>query len=458
VLPKKMSTNPHITDGKSQAKEELHPVRSPAARNEVASTTSAEWQKVGDYFKPHNPDKLIARADIVLPEAKAKSSEQIFSLENAREIVNGKEIALNRNEKLAPGNHLLRFPFEKQGNHKGETGFREALIHIPPTDPANPDKPLPVVFAFHGALPQSMGPQKFRTTLDLDEKADSKGFIVVYPHAELHAIKEGGKPAYTWNVAGAIIPSEDVKRHSEEVGHDDNDFVAGLPKIIQQMTNAAPHEKWGIAAHSQGVAAITQFMTDPRLEGVFPKVVAICGTKEAGSGKEIAKGNAQTVVVINPGGDKTIVPARTDKSGQAISKLFSQASKYVDPTGLGAVNVAAGNPQELITFFIKHLGKTDNLEKLRQVFAPNDPSKSLMSIADYTKRVLNPEPFNPDAISSTDTLNIFDTTSGKRLLVFHAPEANHLILGGNNPAAYNKLSSATVITDLITDSVKLASQ
>jgi hypothetical protein len=79
-----------------------------------------------------------------------------------------------------------------------------------------------------------------------------------------------------------------------------------------------------------------------------------------------------------------------------------------------------------------------------------------MSISDYTKPVSNPTPFNPDFISTVDTLNVFVSAIGKTVLLFHAPEANHIVLGGNNPAAYNKLSTANIVADLMSGNIRLA--
>ena len=87
--------------------------------------------------------------------------------------------------KLTAGDHLL--------NVRAGEQMRSAIVHVPPG--YNPEKPTPVLLALHGA---AMTGEMMVTFTGLNETADKKRFVVVYPNGT------GLGPLLTWNAGGFV--------------------------------------------------------------------------------------------------------------------------------------------------------------------------------------------------------------------------------------------------------------
>lgn len=68
---------------------------------------------------------------------------------------------------------------------------RSAIVHIPPG--YSPEEPTPIVLAIHGYAMRAVAMVGFS---GLNETADEKGFVVVYPNGT------GPKPLMSWNAGG----------------------------------------------------------------------------------------------------------------------------------------------------------------------------------------------------------------------------------------------------------------
>ena len=67
---------------------------------------------------------------------------------------------------LASGDHLIEVLWQDRP--------RRAIVHVPP----DANGPLPVVLALHGSGTNAKGMREF---CGLDAKADTAGFVVVFP-------------------------------------------------------------------------------------------------------------------------------------------------------------------------------------------------------------------------------------------------------------------------------------
>lgn len=86
-------------------------------------------------------------------------------------------------ERLGPGDHARSI---ESGDRK-----RQYIVHVPPK--YDPERPAPVVLAFHGAAMTGSMMVKFT---GLNETADREGFVVVYPSGT------GTGSFLTWNAGG----------------------------------------------------------------------------------------------------------------------------------------------------------------------------------------------------------------------------------------------------------------
>ena len=98
-------------------------------------------------------------------------------------------------EQLGPGDHVRTLVVDNLG--------RTAIVHVPPK--YDPERPTPVVLALHGA---AMSGRVMALFCGLNETADEKGFIVVYPYGT------GIGPLLTWN-AGAFV--EEIASQADDV-------------------------------------------------------------------------------------------------------------------------------------------------------------------------------------------------------------------------------------------------
>jgi polyhydroxybutyrate depolymerase len=61
--------------------------------------------------------------------------------------------------------------------------IRSYRLHIPPSYDGN--NPVPIVFTLHGTGAPGVNSFTMKNKLDMDEKSDEEGFIVIYPNGEL---------------------------------------------------------------------------------------------------------------------------------------------------------------------------------------------------------------------------------------------------------------------------------
>ncbi len=125
---------------------------------------------------------------------------------------------------LVPGDHTRTF----------QVGGRERsyLVHIPPKH--DPQKPTPVVLAFHGAMTNA---PIMALASGLDAKADEAGFIVVYPNGT-----GKGELLLVWNSGG-------FRRPDAEKLPDDVAFVGAILDELPKLVHVDPKR-----VHATGIS------------------------------------------------------------------------------------------------------------------------------------------------------------------------------------------------------------
>ena len=131
-------------------------------------------------------------------------------------------------EVLKPGTHKRFLEFGQQK--------RSYLLHIPPG--YDPNKPMPLVVAFHG---YSMTADLMPWFTGLSKKADQAGFLVVYPNGT------GLLPG--WNAGG--FPGKLAKNQVDDVGFTAKllDDVATLVKVDSKRVYATGMSNGGMMCH-----------------------------------------------------------------------------------------------------------------------------------------------------------------------------------------------------------------
>ncbi len=115
-------------------------------------------------------------------------------------------------EPLPPGDHTRVVTPEGQA--------RSYLVHVPPG--YRPEKPTPVVLAFHGA---GINASMMVLLSGLNKKADEAGFIAVYPNGSGLA-----NLVLTWNAGG--LPPQITERRPDDVA-----FIAALLDDLATVVN-----------------------------------------------------------------------------------------------------------------------------------------------------------------------------------------------------------------------------
>src|SRR5687767_15095360 len=116
---------------------------------------------------------------------------------------------------LAPGDHLLELTVDARP--------RSCLLHVPPS--YDPDRPWPIILAFHGATSNARLMQVFS---GLSDKADQAGFLVAYPNGT------GNLPnVLTWN--GGNCCGYATKNQVDDVA-----FVRALLEDLQDRVHLDP--------------------------------------------------------------------------------------------------------------------------------------------------------------------------------------------------------------------------
>jgi polyhydroxybutyrate depolymerase len=134
-----------------------------------------------------------------------------------------KERLMERKQETAAGPEVITQPGDYSYTlHQGDLK-RAYLVHVPPVyDPASA---MPVVFAFHGGGGDMH--LQANTNYNLVGKADSAGFIAVFPNG--FSRLPSGKLA-TWNTGNCCAQARD--RNIDDVG-----FVRSLVAQVQKQLN-----------------------------------------------------------------------------------------------------------------------------------------------------------------------------------------------------------------------------
>ncbi len=125
-------------------------------------------------------------------------------------------VALFVGQPLGPGDHHRTLSIDGRE--------RSYLVHIPPQ--YDPEKPTPVVLAFHGAGTNAV---VMATSSGLSAKADQEGFIVVYPNGT-----GKGRLLLVWNSGGFRGPN--AARRPDDVK-----FVKAILDDLATVVHMDPH-------------------------------------------------------------------------------------------------------------------------------------------------------------------------------------------------------------------------
>ncbi len=151
---------------------------------------------------------------------------------------------------LAAGDHKLNLIVDKRK--------RSALVHVPPN--YDPEKPMPVVLALHGA---GMTGRLMVTTCGLNETADKKGFIVVYPSGT------GYGPLLTWNAGGF---SDELESRVDDVAFLDKllDEVSGVCSVDPKRIYACGLSNGGMMCYRLAAELSSRIAAIAPVGGTMP--------------------------------------------------------------------------------------------------------------------------------------------------------------------------------------------
>lgn len=153
-------------------------------------------------------------------------------------------------EPLGPGDHTCLV------TAVGQT--RPYLVHLPPT--YTPDKPAPVVLAFHGA---GINAQVMMLLSGLNKKADEAGFVVVYPNGSGLA-----NLVLTWNAGG--FPEAIAEKRPDDVA-----FVAALLDHLATVVNVDPKRVYATGLSN---GAMMCYRLAAELSGRIAAIAPVGGT------------------------------------------------------------------------------------------------------------------------------------------------------------------------------------
>jgi polyhydroxybutyrate depolymerase len=113
---------------------------------------------------------------------------------------------------------------------------RTYLVHVPPR--YDPKKPMPVVLVFHGGLSSANLMARF---CGLNDKADSAGFLAVYPNGTGR-----GERALTWNACNCC-------GYAERYQVDDVAFVRALLDDLAKVARVDPKRVYATGISNGGM-------------------------------------------------------------------------------------------------------------------------------------------------------------------------------------------------------------
>ena len=128
---------------------------------------------------------------------------------------------------LGPGDHVRFLTVDGRK--------RTFLVHVP--EKRDPERPLPVVLALHGA---AMNGPMMAWFSGLDRKADEAGFVVVYPSGT------GTGPFLTWNSGG-------FEGRMAEGRPDDVAFIAALLDDLEAVLDMDPKRIYACGMSNGGM-------------------------------------------------------------------------------------------------------------------------------------------------------------------------------------------------------------
>jgi polyhydroxybutyrate depolymerase len=156
---------------------------------------------------------------------------------------------------LRPGNHL-------RSVRVGETR-RTYLVHIPPS--YDPQKPAPVVLAFHGAI---MNGRMMAYFSGLNKKSDQAGFIVVYPNGTGR-----GDIFLTWNAGGIWMLANQA------------DDVAFVNCLLDDLNRLTPIDRKRVFATGMSNGAMMAYRVAAELSERIAAIAPVAGTMAMGECK-----------------------------------------------------------------------------------------------------------------------------------------------------------------------------
>jgi hypothetical protein len=402
-----------------------------------------------------------------------KASIYAITMKDGKEVLTARP-PLKEGEKLTAGDYLISFHRkDKQLDKDDKLGKddkldkdnkldkddkqstdRQLRVHIPKPNPANPNEPMSVLFAIHGVMPRGLSPTKFAETVPLAQEADKSEhpFIVVWPHAAKNSVGKNND-SYFWVDDNTPLPAEHVAENAKRLGYKDGDFIAALPDWVQKNTNAASHNTWSIAGHSQGAVLTNLLEQDPRLAGVFPNAFIINGTMMTDKKGNViagalAENSARNVVVFHPK-DKIVLPEKNAAAGRAANNLLQKglgilsniapAANSNTDAGLAMDNINQ-DPLGQIEHYRKLLGS--EIDRYHQL--PINNNKELKQPADFQQRVSTAANFSPDAHGPLDTIWSAESRTNGRTLTVVDTQGGHMP-AGEAPGAYRGVHTAATI-------------
>jgi polyhydroxybutyrate depolymerase len=192
-------------------------------------------------------------------------------------------------KKLGAGDHRRSVIVDEQ--------MRFAIVHVPPS--YDSEKPIPVVLALHGA---AMNGDMMVDFTGLNETADAKGFVVVYPDGT------GLGPLFTWN-AGGFVEGFGSRR-------DDVAFIRTLIEDLEKVVNVDVHRIFATGMSNGGMMCyrLAAEMSD-RIAAIAP----VAGTMA----KEDVTPKQHVSVIHFHGTQDTLVPFDVDRKKLTLLRLKS---------------------------------------------------------------------------------------------------------------------------------------
>jgi polyhydroxybutyrate depolymerase len=134
---------------------------------------------------------------------------------------------------------------------------RTYVVHLPKGH--DPQTPMPVVLALHGA---TMNGPMMAWFSGLNRKADEAGFLAVYPNGT------GSNSSFTWNGGNCCGPAV----------HNQVDDVAFLDALLGDLTRACPVDARRVYATGMSNGAVMAYRLASELSGRIAAVAPVAGT------------------------------------------------------------------------------------------------------------------------------------------------------------------------------------